>query len=160
MIRPLPKVIYSKLLRLLFNNAKFNLRLFIDVGTEGAENDAETEDTKKSKKKRKPHGKAGGPKQQTDPPTVPVSQFFPDGNFPIGQIMDYPPTALMDDRTAKERYSSEEARAFDRMREDIHNAAREAAEAHRQTRKYIKKWVCNSNKTFYNKGHWRSSISL
>ena len=28
-------------------------------------------------------------KQQTDPPTVPISELFPDGNFPEGQILSY-----------------------------------------------------------------------
>ena len=28
-------------------------------------------------------------RQQTDPPTVPISQLFPNGDFPEGQIMSY-----------------------------------------------------------------------
>ncbi|EFN85894.1 methionine aminopeptidase 2 [Harpegnathos saltator] len=99
----------------------------------------EIEEVKKKKKKRKPRGK-GGMKQQTDPPTVPVSELFPDGNFPVGQLMDYP-TTRVDDRTAKNRFTSEEARALDKMHNDIYNEARQAAEAHRQTRKHIMKWV-------------------
>lgn len=110
--------------------------------TEVTEND-ENEDVKKKKKKRKPRGK-GGVKQQTDPPTIPVSELFPDGNFPVGQIMDHPSVAGIDDRTAKNRFSSEEARALDRMHNDIYNEARQAAEAHRQTRKHIMKWVIRS----------------
>lgn len=55
--------------------------------------------------------------------------------------MDHPSAAGVDDRTAKDRFSSEEARAFDRMHNDIYNEARQAAEAHRQTRKHIMKWV-------------------
>lgn len=120
----------------------FNLCHIVEADIDAAENDAETEDAKKKKKKRKSRGKTGGPKQQTDPPTIPVSEFFPDGNFPIGQIMDHPSAAGVDDRTAKDRFSSEEARAFDRMHNDIYNEARQAAEAHRQTRKHIMKWVC------------------
>ncbi|XP_043249438.1 methionine aminopeptidase 2 isoform X2 [Colletes gigas] len=112
-----------------------------EPAAEVAENDVEGEETKKKKKKRKSRGKTGGVKQQTDPPTIPVSEFFPDGNFPIGQIMDHPSAAGVDDRTAKERFSSEEARAFDRMHNDIYNEARQAAEAHRQTRKHIMKYV-------------------
>ena len=30
-----------------------------------------------------------GPKQQTDPPSIPVSELFPDRNYPEGQIMEY-----------------------------------------------------------------------
>lgn len=98
----------------------------------------ENEEVKK-KKKRKPRGK--GPKQQTDPPTIKISDLYTDGNFPIGQIMDHPSAAGVDDKTAKDRFTSEEARALDRMQNDIYNEARQAAEAHRQTRKHIQQWV-------------------
>ncbi|XP_014481642.1 PREDICTED: methionine aminopeptidase 2 [Dinoponera quadriceps] len=111
-----------------------------EATAEVAEN-GENDEVKKKKKKRKSRGK-GGMKQQTDPPTVPVSELFPDGNFPVGQLMDYhPPAYRVDDRTAKNRFTSEEARALDRMHNDIYNEARQAAEAHRQTRKHIKNWV-------------------
>ncbi|KOC68870.1 Methionine aminopeptidase 2 [Habropoda laboriosa] len=103
------------------NKAKDETAMDEEPDAEVAENDAEAEDAKKKKKKRKSRAKAGGVKQQTDPPIIPVSQLFPDGNFP--------------------RFSSEEARAFDRMHNDIYNEARQAAEAHRQTRKHIMKWV-------------------
>ena len=33
---------------------------------------------------------AGGPKMQTDPPSIPVCELFPDGNFPEGEICKYP----------------------------------------------------------------------
>lgn len=46
-----------------------------------------------------------------------------------------------DDRTAKDRFTNEEKRALDRMHNDIYNEVRLAAEAHRQTRKHIQKWV-------------------
>ncbi|XP_043267627.1 methionine aminopeptidase 2 isoform X2 [Venturia canescens] len=103
------------------------------------ENGGENEEAKKKKKKRKPRGK--GAKQQTDPPTIPISELFPDGNFPEGQIMEHPSAAGVDDRTAKDRFSSEEARALDRSQNDIYMEARQAAEAHRQTRKHIMNWV-------------------
>ena len=51
--------------------------------------------------------------------------------------MDYP----VDGRTAKDRFTSEEKRAFERLHNDIYQEARLAAEAHRQTRKYIQNWV-------------------
>ncbi|XP_075217387.1 methionine aminopeptidase 2-like [Lycorma delicatula] len=53
--------------------------------------------------------------------------------------MEYP--TLQDGRTAKERFASEEARMLDRLHNDIYNEARQAAEAHRQTRQYIQRWV-------------------
>lgn len=110
--------------------------------TEVNENDDDSEEVKKKKKKRKPRNK-GGVKQQTDPPRIPVSELFPDGNFPVGQIMDHPPAAGIDERMAKNRVTSEEARALDRMHNDIYNEARQAAEAHRQTRYHMLKWVNN-----------------
>ena len=79
------------------------------------------------------------PKVQTNPPTVPVSYLFPDGQFPIGQIMDHP--ISQSDTTAKNRFSSEEARAVDRLQLDLYNEVRQAAEAHRQTRQHIQSWV-------------------
>ena len=72
---------------------------------------------------------------QTDPPTVPISQLFPNGQFPVGQIMDHP--IGQSDTTAKNRFNSEEARALDRLHIDMYNEVRQAAEAHRQTRQYI-----------------------
>lgn len=38
----------------------------------------------------------------------------------------------MDYRTAKDRYTSEEARTLDRLHNDMYAEARQAAEAHRQ----------------------------
>ncbi|XP_051162493.1 methionine aminopeptidase 2 [Leptopilina boulardi] len=113
-----------------------------DVAAKGTEevteNGAETEEAKKKKKKRK--AKKGAVNQQ-DCISMPVSELFPDGNFPEGEIMEHPPAAGIDDRTAKDRFSSEEARALDRMHNDIYNEARQAAEAHRRTRKHIMNWV-------------------
>merc|ERR1719210_466585 len=76
---------------------------------------------------------------QTNPPTVPISQLFPSGQFPQGQILDHPIAA--NDATAKTRFSSEEARALDRIQLDMYNEIRQAAEAHRQTRQYIQSWA-------------------
>ncbi|XP_046408320.1 methionine aminopeptidase 2 [Ischnura elegans] len=102
------------------------------------EHEEETEEGKKKRKKRKPKGK-GGQKSQTDPPTIPIADLFADGNFPVGQEMEYP--IVNDDRTAKDRFSSEEKRALDRLHNDVYNEVRLAAEAHRQTRQHIQRWV-------------------
>jgi len=91
------------------------------------------------KKKKKRNRKKGGKVTQTDPPSVPIVDLFPDGVFPVGQIMDYP--ASKDGRTAKDRFTSEEKKAIDRMHNDIYNEVRLAAEAHRQTRQHIQRWV-------------------
>lgn len=44
--------------------------------------------------------------------------------------MEYP--VVGDSRTAKDRFTSEEKRALDRLHNDIYNEVRHAAEAHRQ----------------------------
>ena len=77
--------------------------------------------------------------KQTDPPTLPVSQLFSDGNFPVGQIMEH--HIAKDDKKAADRFTSEESRAIDRAQLDMYNEIRQAAEAHRQTRQHIQKWV-------------------
>ncbi|XP_057670000.1 methionine aminopeptidase 2 [Diorhabda carinulata] len=91
------------------------------------------------KKKKKRNRKKGGKPKQTDPPSIPIVELFPDGVFPIGEIQKY--ETGKDDRTAKDRFTSEEKRALDRMHNDIYNEVRLAAEAHRQTRQYIQKWI-------------------
>jgi methionyl aminopeptidase len=32
---------------------------------------------------------ASGSVTQTEPPTIPVSKFFPNGNYPEGELQDY-----------------------------------------------------------------------
>ncbi|XP_058121586.1 uncharacterized protein LOC131282680 [Anopheles ziemanni] len=88
----------------------------------------------KKKKKKKNKKKPAGDKLVA--PSVPISEQFPDGKFPEGQIMQYP-----DSTTAKDRFTNEEKRALDRMHMDIYNELRQAAEAHRQTRQYMQKWI-------------------
>ena len=84
--------------------------------------------SKSSKKKNKSKGKSGGgggnagANTQTDPPSIPVSQLFPSGNYPEGQIMDHP--IANDDAKAKQRFTSEEARALDRAQLDMYNEIR------------------------------------
>ncbi|KAF9413325.1 hypothetical protein HW555_008406 [Spodoptera exigua] len=94
-------------------------------------------------KKKKNKNKSGkGPnKEQTNPPTIPIAELYPDGNFPEGEITEHGPAEGIDERTAKERFSSEEKRALDRLHQDIYQEIRHAAEAHRQTRKYMRDWI-------------------
>jgi len=90
-------------------------------------------------KKKNNKGKKNG---QTDPPTIPIAKLYPDGNFPEGEIVEHPtPKDLSDDRTAKDRFTSEEKRALDRMNTDIYQELRQAAEAHRQTRQYMQRYI-------------------
>ncbi|XP_022124858.1 methionine aminopeptidase 2 [Pieris rapae] len=104
------------------------------------ENNAGEGEDKKKKKKNKNKNK-NGVKSQTNPPTIPIAELFPDGNFPEGQIMEHGPAEGIDERTAKDRFSSEEKRALDRMHQDIYQEIRHAAEAHRQTRKHMREWI-------------------
>ena len=70
-----------------------------DKKEENQENSSTAENTatsasKNKKKNKSKGGKSGGGSAgvttQTDPPSVPVSQLFPSGTFPEGQIMDHP----------------------------------------------------------------------
>ncbi|GAB1295505.1 Methionine aminopeptidase 2 [Apodemus speciosus] len=88
-----------------------------------------------------------GPKVQTDPPSVPICDLYPNGVFPKGQECEYPPTqdgsvhSVLERRTAAWRTTSEEKKALDQASEEIWNDFREAAEAHRQVRKYVMSWI-------------------
>uniref|UniRef100_A0A2M4BKS8 Methionine aminopeptidase 2 n=1 Tax=Anopheles marajoara TaxID=58244 RepID=A0A2M4BKS8_9DIPT len=120
-----------------------------DDDEEGAETPSTDGAKKKKKKRNKKKGGAGGGaggagaaaagaggNVKLTAPSVPISEQFPDGKYPEGQIMQYP-----DSTTAKDRFTSEEKRALDRMQLDIYNELRQAAEAHRQTRQYMQKWI-------------------
>uniref|UniRef100_J3MUW8 Uncharacterized protein n=1 Tax=Oryza brachyantha TaxID=4533 RepID=J3MUW8_ORYBR len=43
----------------------------------------------KKKKKKSKSKKKNGPLQQTDPPSIPVDELFPSGEFPEGEIQRY-----------------------------------------------------------------------
>ncbi|PNS14115.1 methionine aminopeptidase, type II [Sphaceloma murrayae] len=94
-----------------------------------------TDGAAKKKKKRKPRKKkkgGAGAKAQSDPPRVPVSQLFPSGTYPEGEIQEY-----KNDNTF--RTTSEEKRHLDRMNNDFLNEYRQGAEVHRQVRKWAQK---------------------
>eukprot|EP00003_Mantamonas_plastica_P023303 TRINITY_DN4169_c1_g2_i1.p1 TRINITY_DN4169_c1_g2~~TRINITY_DN4169_c1_g2_i1.p1 ORF type:complete len:471 (+),score=175.79 TRINITY_DN4169_c1_g2_i1:223-1635(+) len=74
-----------------------------------------------------------GKKKQKEPPTIPVSDMFPEGEFPEGEIQEY----HQDFNTF--RVTDEEKRAMDRMKHNFLNEYREAAEVHRQVRNYAQK---------------------
>lgn len=56
--------------------------------------------------------------------------------------MEYP--LVGDSRTAKDRFTSEEKRALDRLQNDIYSEVRLAAEAHRQVC-FLCSCKCNQN---------------
>ncbi|CAB1452717.1 unnamed protein product [Pleuronectes platessa] len=71
---------------------------------------------KKKKKKKKKKGLKG----QTDPPSVPICELYPNGDFPTGEECEYPPSK--DGRSAAWRTTSEEKRALDRANEEMWRA--------------------------------------
>ncbi|CAG0901272.1 unnamed protein product [Cyprideis torosa] len=98
------------------------------------------------KKNNRPKGGGGGNCErdtiaQTDPPSIPITQVFPDGNYPTGQIEDHPIHKHMDDRIAKDCFSSNESREMDRINEGGYKDLRRSAELHRQTRQYMQKLI-------------------
>ncbi|KAK5171455.1 Methionine aminopeptidase 2 [Saxophila tyrrhenica] len=103
-----------------------------DEAEEGEEGHAGAgEGAAKKKKKRKPRKKkkAGAAKGQTSPPTVKVSDLFPNNTYPVGEEVEYK------DENAY-RTTSEEKRHLDRMNSDFLSDYRQAAEVHKQVRKY------------------------
>ncbi|KAI9664600.1 MAG: Methionine aminopeptidase 2 [Bathelium mastoideum] len=97
----------------------------------------EADGEKKKKKKRKPKKKkkkAGSATAQTSPPRVLLTQLFPSGNFPEGEICEYR-------GDQQYRTTSEEKRHLDRMNDDFLKEYRQGAEIHRQVRQWAQKNV-------------------
>ncbi|XP_058449511.1 methionine aminopeptidase 2 [Malaya genurostris] len=107
---------------------------FVVAEDEDEEEEGGSDASKKKKKKR--NKKKGVDSGKLVAPSVPIAEQFKNSEFPEGEIMQYP-----DATTAKDRFTSEEKRALDRMHLDIYNELRQAAEAHRQTRQYMQKWI-------------------
>jgi methionyl aminopeptidase len=125
--------------------------------------DGSAEGTKKNKKKRKKKKKNGGAVKlvvkepclkpparglkdtaftdyyvkygQTDPPTIPVAELFKGKEFPTGEIQNHPGEGN------SFRETSEEARARDRLNDDLYAKLREGAEVHRQVRSYAQSFI-------------------
>ncbi|KAK5697353.1 Methionine aminopeptidase 2 [Elasticomyces elasticus] len=113
-----------------------------DEADEGEKQTGGADGEGKKKKKRKPRKKkkagasangasGGGAKAQTGPPRIPVSQLFPDGSYPVGEEVEYKGDNAY-------RITSEEKRHLDRMNNDFLTEYRQAAEVHREVRKYAK----------------------
>lgn len=101
-----------------------------DEAEEGGEGAGEG--AAKKKKKRKPRKKkkaGGGANAQTSPPRTEVSKLFPNGSYPIGEEVDY-----LNDNAY--RTTNEEKREMDRDNMEFLTEYRQAAEVHREVRKY------------------------
>uniref|UniRef100_UPI002F91BF4A Methionine aminopeptidase 2 n=1 Tax=Thermochaetoides thermophila TaxID=209285 RepID=UPI002F91BF4A len=77
---------------------------------------------------------SGSPTQQSDPPRVLISHLFPDGKYPAGEEVEY----VNENRY---RTTSEEKRYLDNMQSEFLNDYRQAAEVHRQVRKWAQGFV-------------------
>ena len=75
------------------------------------------------------------PWNQTNPPTKPISDQFPDKIFPIGEIQNYAGEQGLN------RTDNEEARERERLMFYDYNGIRKAAECHRQVRKFAQSRV-------------------
>lgn len=87
---------------------------------------------KKKKKKRKPKKKKKAPTAQTDPPSVLMSQLFPNNSYPKGEEVEY----VNENRY---RTTNEEKRHLDNLNDDFLTDYRHAAETHRQVRQWAQK---------------------
>ncbi|RID70211.1 hypothetical protein BRARA_C02248 [Brassica rapa] len=92
---------------------------------------AESSTKKKKKKSKNKKKKKKSSLQQTHPPSIPVIDLFPSGEFPEGEIQEYKDDNLW-------RMTSEEKREMERLQKPIYNSLRQAAEVHRQVRKYMR----------------------
>ncbi|KAG2325475.1 hypothetical protein Bca4012_040000 [Brassica carinata] len=114
------------------------LEITEDVNDENEEGEEEEEgskgETSTKKKKKKKKSKSKKKTLQTDPPTIPVVKLFPSGEFPEGEIQQYKDDNLW-------RTTSEEKRELERLEKPIYNSVRQAAEVHRQVRKYVRSIV-------------------
>ncbi|KAJ7771556.1 methionine aminopeptidase 2-like protein [Mycena metata] len=102
-----------------------------DVALEnGATGEAKKKKKKKKTKKKKP--------EQSDPPRIGLSKFFPDGNYPVGEIQHY-----KDDNAW--RTTSEEKRYLEKtLSEDAqqtYQSIRKGAEIHRLVRQHARKTI-------------------
>ncbi|KAI1808878.1 peptidase [Daldinia bambusicola] len=89
---------------------------------------------KKKNKKKKPKKKKKAPTAQTDPPSVLMSQLFPNNTYPKGEEVEY-----VDEN--RYRTTSEEKRHLDNLNTDFLVDYRHAAETHRQVRQWAQKTI-------------------
>ena len=104
----LQQFIYTSFQRLIYIFFLFFILFLADEEKE-ADGEGDGENSKKKRKRKKKKGGAGGgegggektseegalgksgaSKKQTDPPTVPISELFPEGVYPEGQVVEHP----------------------------------------------------------------------
>ncbi|WMV06918.1 hypothetical protein MTR67_000303 [Solanum verrucosum] len=113
------------------NGSASSLQKEVEEKVDGLTVDEPTTEAAKKKKKKNKSKKKKEPPQQTDPPSIPVAELYPSGEFPEGEIQQYKDDNLW-------RTTSEEKRELERLEKPTYNSVRQAAEVHRQVRKYIR----------------------
>lgn len=91
---------------------------------------------KKQREKEEQSTQNTPPAVQTDPPTIPISQLYPDGNFPMGEWQEYG-----SDGVVWRSESGDEMQQMERLNEELLKDVRHAAEVHRTVRKFMMKDV-------------------
>ena len=104
------------------------------VAANGAGESGAAKKKKKKPKKKKKKTPASGTKGQSSPPRVKIADLFPDGNFPVGEEVEYK------DENAY-RTTSEEKRHLERLDNDKTSDLRQCAEVHRQVRKWAQRTI-------------------
>ncbi|KAK9437283.1 methionine aminopeptidase [Metarhizium brunneum] len=103
----------------------------ITESTAAAGESGATEKKKKKKNKKKKKMKKA-PTAQTEPPSVLVSQLFPNDTYPQGEEVEY-------SNENRYRTTNEEKRHLDMLNSDFLSDYRQAAETHRQVRQWAQK---------------------
>ncbi|KAF9902995.1 Methionine aminopeptidase 2 [Lobosporangium transversale] len=103
-----------------------------DDGEEGTADIGGNVTSGAKKKKKKKNNKKKKRVVQTEPPTIPISAFFPNKIYPEGELCEYKDDNLW-------RTTNEEKRALEKQNFDQYNDIRRAAEVHRQVRKYARR---------------------
>jgi len=80
---------------------------------------------------------------QTEPPTIPIANLFPDGKYPEGQIMDMGTTKYYDERSCTKRLGEAERKLLDKSedQQELYKNIRRAAECHRQVRAHAQSFI-------------------
>jgi len=79
---------------------------------------------------------------QTDIPSIPVADLFPNGIFPEGEILPHGVTKYPDPNSSYTRTSLAERRESELLlKTDLYEKVRQAAEVHRQVRSYAQSFI-------------------
>ncbi|KAK7470331.1 Methionine aminopeptidase 2 [Stygiomarasmius scandens] len=90
---------------------------------------------KKKKKKKKPKKKRV---EQSDPPRIPLSKIYTDGNYPEGEIQPYKDDNVWRTTSEEKRYTE---RMVDQNPEETYQSIRKGGEVHRLVRQHARKHI-------------------